>query len=556
MNFLRLASISLGMALICSLSIRLLGRHIESSSQDRKIDEICAVITEEVQTGSMAKAIESARTLFSFTFPETQAFVQIKEQNVVYGVIPSGTYRESHCNIEARSDVTVRFSILQDRLISKAFFYWAGLLTVLFLALAIASVWVAKKISVLAQRRFNLELQTALGLSTEGHPSGRVSQFLESIVKGGGSGRNLRSSVQNLKEKITEQNRDAIALREAQLATELELKKNEKFIEVVRQVRHDIRSPLQTLNVLSEQEMDSSVVHRQMTSVIASITGMIEDLEIKEEMADTSRRGERLHVAEALIKEVIQQKRVLFGTNKLALKINSELLSVVQVQPHHFRRVIGNILQNAYEAIPSGAAGEIFIETEKHNETLAIRIRDNGKGIPEEIQDKIFAAGFTHNKKSGSGLGLSHAKSCILRWGGNIKMESVLGEGTTLIISLPIAITDALFVAQSPLIDVRVNVVVDDDPADFERVRKVLPGPAVYCSNLSDFENWQSAVEDQDGVQFIFDYNLGESRSGLEVLKTVSSRLPRILSTNDYDRQDVIEASRQGVYVLPKVFLS
>lgn len=556
MNLLRLVSISFGLALLCAFTIRILGRQVEASAQDHKIDEICAVVTEEVQTGSMAKAIESARTLFSFTFPETQAFVQIKEQNVVYGVIPAGSYRKSDCNIEARSDVVVSFSILQDHLISKAFFYWTGLLTILFSFLALASVWITKKISVLAQKRFNLELQAALGLSAEGPRDTRVSRFLDSIVKGVGSGKNLRDSVQNLKEKIIEQNRDAMALREAQLATELELKKNEKFIEVVRQVRHDIRSPLQTLTVLSEQETDSSIVHRQMTSVISSISGMIEDLEIKEEMADSSRDGERLHVAEALIKEVIQQKRLLFGATKLALKINSDFLSVVQVQPHHFRRVIGNILQNAYEAIAPNAPGEISIETEKHGETLTIRICDNGKGIPQEIQDKIFAAGFTHNKKNGSGLGLSHAKSCILRWGGNIKMESVLGEGTTLTISLPIAIKDALFVAQSPLRDIRVNVVVDDDPADFERVRKVLPGAAVYCSNLSDFENWQSAVEDQDGVQLIFDYNLGEARSGLEVLKTVPSRLPRILSTNDYDRQDVIEASLEGIYVLPKVFLA
>lgn len=556
MNLPRLVSVSFGLALVCSLTIRFLGRQVEASAQDHKIDEICAVITEEVQTGSMAKAIESARTLFSFTFPETQAFVQIKEQNVVYGVTPAGSYRKSHCNIEARSDVVVSFSILQDNLISSAFFYWTGFLTILFSLLALASAWVTKKISALAQKRFNLELQTALGLSTEGPNDGRVSRFLDSIVQGVGSGKNLRGSVQSLKEKITEQNREAMALREAQMATELELKKNEKFIEVVRQVRHDIRSPLQTLTVLSEQEMDSAIVHRQMTSVISSISGMIEDLEIKEEMADTSRNGERLHIAEALIKEVIQQKRLLFGTTKLTLKITSELLSVVHIQPHHFRRVIGNILQNAYEAIAPNVFGEICIETEKHDEELMIRIRDNGKGIPQQIQDKIFAAGFTHSKKNGSGLGLSHAKSCILRWGGEIKMESVVGEGTTLIISLPIAIKDALFVAQSPLRDIRVNVVVDDDPADFERVQRTLPGPAVYCSNLNDFESWQAAVHDQDGVQFIFDYNLGESRSGLEVLKTVPSRLPRILSTNDYDREDVIEASLQGVYVLPKIFLS
>lgn len=556
----RLVSFSFGFALICAFAIRTMGRHFEESAQDRKIDEVCAVITEEVQTGSMAKALESARTLFSFTFPETPATVQVKEQHTVYGTAPTSSesvsYRESHCKIEARSDVSVLFFLQRENVFSKSLFYWTLLLGVLFSALSFGFTWVTKKISILAQRRFNLELQSALGFSTDLPTRGYVSRFLESIVKGGGSGRNVRESVQNLKEKIITQNREALALREAQLATELELKKNEKFIEVVRQVRHDIRSPLQMLTILSEKDTDSSVVHRQMGSVISSIHGMIEDLEIKEEMADTSGSGERLHVAEALIKEVIQQKRLLFERTRIELKINSEFLSVVRIQPHHFRRVVGNLLQNAFDAVSSNSGERIiWIETGKVGSTLHVHIRDNGKGMSPEIQERLFTSGFTFGKENGSGLGLSHAKSCVLRWGGWIQVKSALGEGTMVHFSLPIALSDTRFIASSPYGDARVNVVVDDDPEDFARVQKSLSGPSVYCASLNDFMDWQLTTQEQNGVQFVFDYNLGESRSGLEVLKTVSSELPKILSTNDYDREDVIAASRGGIYVLPKVFL-
>lgn len=561
MKMLRLASLSFAAALICSFVVHAIGQHFKESSQDRKIDEICAVITGEVQTGSMAKAIESARTLFSFTFPDSKAFVQIKEQSTVYGVVPSDAtsspFRQSQCEVEARSDAVVRFYILRESLISRSLFYVATFLGALFIACALGFSWLTKKISIVAQRRFNLELQAALGLSTEQSAGGFVSQFLESIVKGAGSGKNLRKSVQSLKEKILEQSRDAIALREAQMVTELELKKNEKFIEVVRQVRHDIRSPLQALTVLSETDIDSSVVHRQMSSVISSIHGMIEDLEIKEEMADTSGNGERLHIAEALIKEVIQQKRLLFNGTRLELKINSDLLSVVRVQPHHFRRVIGNLLQNAFEAIESRSGqGFIRIETENKGQTLIVRIIDNGKGISAESQERLFSPGYTFGKEHGSGLGLSHAKSCVLRWDGDIRLTSELGTGTTVELSLPVAIQNALFVAQSPLSKAKVNVVVDDDPEDFMRVQKSLSSPAVYCPSLEDFEDWRVMTRDQEGVQFVFDYNLGGSRSGLEVLKTISSDLPKVLSTSDYDRQDVIVASQEGIYVLPKIFLS
>lgn len=560
MKLLRLVSFSLGFALICAFAIRTIGRHFEESAQDRKIDEVCAVVTEEVQTGSMAKALESARTLFSFTFPETPATVQVKEQNTFYGTAPasseSASYRESRCEIEARSDVAVLFFLERESVFSQSLLYWTLLLGILFSILSFGFTWMTKKIFVLAQRRFNLELQSALGFSTEITAGGHVSQFLESIVKGGGSGKNIRESVQNLKEKIIAQNREALALRETQLATEIELKKNEKFIEVVRQVRHDIRSPLQTLMVLSEKNTDSSVVHRQMGVVISSIHGMIEDLEIKEEMADTSGNGERLHIAEALIKEVIQQKRLLFDGSKIELKINSEFLSVVRVQPHHFRRVVGNLLQNAFDAFASDFQNKVIeVETEQVGKMLQVHIRDTGKGMSPEIQGKLFTSGFTFDKENGSGLGLSHAKSCILRWGGMIDLDSYLGKGTTVHFSLPIALSDARYIAKSPTTEATVNVVLDDDPEDFARVQRSLSGPSVYCSSITDFIDWQLATQEQKGVRFVFDYNLGENQSGLEVLKTVSSDFPRILSTNDYDREEVIEASQDGIYVLPKVFL-
>lgn len=558
MKPLRILSISFVLSLLIALAIRNIGRHLEESAQDRKIDEVCAVITEEVQTGSMAKALESARTLFSFTFPDTPATVQIKEQSMVYGTAPasSDSYRESRCEIEARSDVAVLFFLQRENIFSGALFYWTLFLGISFSFLFLAFTWVTKRVSILAQRRFNLELQSALGFSPDIPAKGIASRFLESIVTGGGSGRNIRNSVQDLKEKIIEQNREALTLREAQMTTEIELKKNEKFIEVVRQVRHDIRSPLQTLMVLSEKDTDSSLVHRQMGSVISSIHGMIEDLEIKEEMADTSGNGERLHVAEALIKEVIQQKRLLFPGTNIELKINSEFLSVVRVQPHHFRRVVGNLLQNAFDAIDSNFGERIIrIETEKSSQTLFVRICDDGKGMSPEVQEKLFTSGFTFGKENGSGLGLSHAKSCILRWGGKIHLESTIGKGTTVHFSIPLALHDTRFIAKSPLTDSKVNVVLDDDPEDFARVEKALSGPSVYCSSLEDFADWQFATQEQNGVQFVFDYNLGESRSGLEVLKTVTSELPKILSTNDYDREDVIKASQEGIYVLPKVFL-
>jgi signal transduction histidine kinase len=553
MKHLKLASLSILFAIVTVLSARFVSIYRIELAQDKKASEIGAIITSEVQTGSMTKAIESAKSLFSLTFPQNLPIVQIKEQNRIYGGDPSSSdirdYRKIEYEIEARSDITVTFYVQKERVFASALGRSILVTSVVFFLVLTLLGWSARRISLAAQKRFNTELQQALGLSLEVPINSRLGQFFEKIAQGGSGGRNLKKSIQDLKQKIIEQNRLA-------LATELELKKNEKFIEVVRQVRHDIRSPLQTLIVLSDDEFSSPSLQRHMTSVISSINNLIEDLEIKEEMADSSELGLKLHVAEALIKEVIQQRRLIYGTTQIELKINSEFLTVVQINPHHFRRVIGNLIQNAHEAIVvKGGQGKIIIETHQENGKLLIEVRDNGIGISPEVQAKLFTPGFTHGKIGGSGLGLSHAKSCILRWNGEISIAPNIDGGTTVSIAIPQALPHARYVAQSPFRNPRVSVIVDDNPSDFARLQGALEGPTVYCSNIKEFESWFSSVPDKNGVQVIFDYNLGENRTGLDILEDLPSDHPRILSTNDYDDSRVLAASTEGVYVLPKVFL-
>jgi signal transduction histidine kinase len=68
---------------------------------------------------------------------------------------------------------------------------------------------------------------------------------------------------------------------------------------------------------------------------------------------------------------------------------------------------------------------------------VRINITDNGKGIPEELQSKLFTPSFT-TKSSGMGLGLSIVKNIIESFGGNITFNTKVNHGTTFIIELPV----------------------------------------------------------------------------------------------------------------------
>ena len=111
----------------------------------------------------------------------------------------------------------------------------------------------------------------------------------------------------------------------------------------------------------------------------------------------------------------------------------------VMASTNQMRQVMLNMFKNAKEAMPKG--GTLTIRTSREDDKLLIQIKDTGIGIPEEIRNKIFEAFFTTKQKvKGVGLGLSVCYGIIKDHGGEIKVESEEGKGTTFVISLPIEV--------------------------------------------------------------------------------------------------------------------
>lgn len=109
----------------------------------------------------------------------------------------------------------------------------------------------------------------------------------------------------------------------------------------------------------------------------------------------------------------------------------------IMASTNQMRQVMLNMIKNAKEAMPKG--GTLMIATGREKDRVLIHIRDTGVGIPEENKSKIFEAFFTTKQKvKGVGLGLSVCYGIVKDHGGEIKVESEEGKGTTFTISLPI----------------------------------------------------------------------------------------------------------------------
>ncbi len=108
----------------------------------------------------------------------------------------------------------------------------------------------------------------------------------------------------------------------------------------------------------------------------------------------------------------------------------------VKVDVDFIKQAILNVVLNGVQAMPDG--GTLTIAAHRNDDTVVTEVRDEGTGIPAEVQEKIFELYFT-TKKNGSGIGLAQTYQ-IMQWHyGSVDFESMDGKGTTFRLRLPVA---------------------------------------------------------------------------------------------------------------------
>ncbi len=109
---------------------------------------------------------------------------------------------------------------------------------------------------------------------------------------------------------------------------------------------------------------------------------------------------------------------------------------MAQGNPILIREALSNFFSNALEAVEDG--GQISIEASVEDEFIAIRISDDGVGIPPDEMKSLFQP-FHTTKPNGQGLGLFAAKHILEMHRGSVEVQSSRGTGSTVTIMLPVA---------------------------------------------------------------------------------------------------------------------
>jgi PAS domain S-box-containing protein len=207
-------------------------------------------------------------------------------------------------------------------------------------------------------------------------------------------------------------------------------------------VSHELRNPLgtiktsvYTLSEMLEKEGKIRKIIERIERGVARCDVLIEDLLDFTRARDLYKKHTQL---DELLNEIIEDYPFP-GEIKIISRIESGM--AVMLDSERFRRCIINLIDNACHAlndIRNDREKNLAIECKMAGDSVEIKVIDNGIGIPENEIERIFEPLYS-TKNFGAGLGLSIVKQIVNQHNGNIQLESLMGDGTTATISLPVA---------------------------------------------------------------------------------------------------------------------
>ena len=255
-------------------------------------------------------------------------------------------------------------------------------------------------------------------------------------------------------------------------STQSQLIQSEKMAslgELTAGIAHEIQNPLNFVNNFSEvnKELVEELQQELKAGKIDDAIEISNDIKANEEKIN--HHGKR---ADAIVKGMLQHSRSSSGT-KEPIDINvladeylrlayhglrakdksfnatmktdyDESIGSINIIPQDIGRAILNLITNAFYVVdekkkqqPTGYEPTVSVSTKKINGKVEIKVTDNGNGIPQKVLDKIFQPFFTTKPTGqGTGLGLSLSYDIVKAHGGELKVETKEGEGSTFIINL------------------------------------------------------------------------------------------------------------------------
>jgi signal transduction histidine kinase len=234
-----------------------------------------------------------------------------------------------------------------------------------------------------------------------------------------------------------------------------EIKRSHQMLrDFIADVSHELRSPLTSIKGFALAITDGTASDDEAKQKAAHV---IEDestrmMRLVDELLLFSRleSGQITMIKEPVdLKELMQQVYDIYilraEENRLVFSVDVAASPVVMGDIDRLEQVLNNLLDNAFKHTPEGGAVSITVE-QPSGRVMELQVSDTGPGIPAEQLSHIFERFYRAENavtKTGSGLGLAIAREIVRAHGGTIEVKSILGQGTTFTVKLPVVETGA-----------------------------------------------------------------------------------------------------------------
>jgi signal transduction histidine kinase len=202
-------------------------------------------------------------------------------------------------------------------------------------------------------------------------------------------------------------------------------------------ITHEIRNPLSVIRTetdrLADKERDLNYLKEHRELVLSQAMRIDNIVNRTLGLA----RGEKSGMTAVNLNNIIESSLRFIPINP-GIEVKKELNEIPHFNgnPEELQEVFNNLIQNAIQAMPQG--GILTLRTYLKDKQVVAEVSDTGKGIPEEIQNKVFDPFFS-TRHEGAGLGLSIVFHIMQHHGGTIQLESKEGKGTTFRATFPLS---------------------------------------------------------------------------------------------------------------------
>ncbi|MCC2624497.1 MAG: putative Phenylalanine racemase (ATP-hydrolyzing) [Burkholderiales bacterium] len=352
-------------------------------------------------------------------------------------------------------------------------------------------------------------------------------------------------------------------------ASEAIAKEQQNFRKVADRVAHDLRPPVASITYIAKSQAANLPEEERVT--LRDAGNRINDLAnyllsyYKPVTPDSETQNQSLSLlVSGAITEILSEKRWQY-TN-LPVKFTNKFhqgsyFTFINIPAVGFKSMLSNLINNSVDALEK-KEGEVVVELECEDDMVKITIQDNGKGMPQEVLDKIMNnIAVTAGKQDGHGIGLTQVRETLAQNKGSFTINSKPGAGTKIVLTFPKAIPPIWVCEKLELKDNDIIIVVDDDPSIHGSwdSRFAVAAPHFKLKHFNqgneaiDFINALSTAEKQR-VFLLTDYELlKQGLNGLDIIQKTGLKRSVLVTSRYEDKPVQKSALATNTKILPKL---